>query len=212
MMCASGHECSPRPTSVQRGQGICETCAGRDTKVAEEWFRALLAEAGAVLLEPEWLGARVRHRVRCAAGHISTPLPNGVQQGNGLCRHCTGKTWDAFYVVVNNDAELLKFGITHGSGRIRLNDHRRDGFVTVRRFLPALPGDIAQNLERDVRSTLCLAGEVPVRGREYYPDRVTALVLDIVEHYPIPGNAKGHPSELELVADPHRRTRQMTGL
>jgi hypothetical protein len=185
VMCASGHQCSPRPESVQQGQGICQTCAGRDTKVAEAWFRARLAEAGAVLLEPKWLGARVRHRVRCVAGHISTPLPNGVQQGQGVCRHCAGKSWDAFYVVADESAELLKFGITTGTGRVRLNDHRRDGFVTVLRFLSNLPGDTAPDLERDVKSALHLAGETPVRGREYYQDHVTALVLDVVDHYPI---------------------------
>lgn len=184
VMCASGHECSPRPDAVQQGQGICRTCADCDTNVAEARFRDRLAEAGAVLLEPKWLGARVRHRVRCAAGHVSTPLPNGVQQGHGVCRHCSGKTWDAFYVVVDDDAALLKFGITTGNGKRRLTEHRRAGFTTVHRFLPGLAGDAALNLERDVRAALRLADEVPVRGREYYPAKVTALVLDVVDHYP----------------------------
>lgn len=137
------------------------------------------------MLEPEWLGARVRHRIRCAAGHISTPLPNGVQQGHGVCRHCSGKSWDAFYIVTNDDAGMLKYGITTGTGRSRLNDHRRQGFVTVHRFLSGLPGDTAPRLERHVGATLRLAGEEPVRGREYYPDHVTALVLKTVDTYPI---------------------------
>lgn len=182
--CAAGHECSPRPDGVQRGQGICQTCAGRDTKVAEAWFRARLTEAGAVLLEPKWLSARVRHRVRCVAGHVSTPLPNGVQQGHGVCRYCAGKTWDAFYVVADDDAALLKFGITTGSGKRRLTEHRRAGFTTVHRFLPDLANNVALSLERDVRAALRLAGMEPVRGREYYTASVTALVLDIVDHYP----------------------------
>lgn len=202
VMCAAGHQCRPRPTSVQRGQGICETCAGRDTAAAEAWFRARLAQDGAVLLEPKWLGARVRHRIRCSAGHISTPLPNGVQQGNGLCRDCSGKNWDVFYVVGNDDAELVKFGITSGSGRRRLYDHRRDGFVTVHRLLSGLPDAAAPSLERDVQAVLRLAGEEPVRGREYYPDRVTALVLDIVDNYPglRPGTTKA-TSLLGLMAN-----------
>jgi hypothetical protein len=109
-----------------------------------------------------------------------------VQQGQGVCRYCAGKAWDAFYVVADESAALLKFGITTGNGRSRLNDHRRDGFGTVYRFLPGLPGDTAPCLEREVQATLRLAGEVPVRGREYYRDHVTALVLDVVDHYPIP--------------------------
>jgi len=184
VMCAAGHECSPAPSSVQQGQGICQTCAGRDTNVAEAWFRARLDEAGAVLLEPRWLGARVRHRVRCAAGHVSTPLPNGVQQGHGVCRYCAGKTWDAFYVVADEDAGLLKFGITTGNGKRRLTEHRRAGFDTVHRFLPGLADDVALSLERDVRAALRLAAEEPMRGREYYSSTVTALVLDIVDHHP----------------------------
>ncbi|MEU2730105.1 hypothetical protein ABZ650_20550 [Streptomyces griseoviridis] len=182
--CAFGHECSPRPDAVQRGQGICQTCAGRDTYAAEAWFRSQLAAAGATLLERKWLGARVRHRVRCAAGHVSTPMPNGVQQGHGVCRYCAGKTWDAFYVVADEEAALLKFGITTGTGKRRLAEHRRAGFTTVHRFLAELADGVALNLERDVRATLLLAGEGSARGREYFPDLVTALVLDIVDNYP----------------------------
>lgn len=184
VVCASGHECCPRPDGVARGQGICQTCAGRDTKAAETWFRARLAKDGAVLLEPKWLGARVRHRVRCSAGHVSTPLPNGVQQGHGVCRYCAGKTWDAFYVVANDDAGLLKFGITTGSGKRRLTEHRRAGFATVHRFLPGLTDNTALNLERHVRAALRIAAEEPVYGREYYSGSVTALVLNIVDRYP----------------------------
>jgi hypothetical protein len=109
-----------------------------------------------------------------------------VQQGGGICRYCARKIWDAFYVVTDDTAALVKFGITTGNGRSRLNEHRRDGFDTVHRFLAALPGDTAPALERDVKAALRLAGEVPVRGLEYYRDHVTALVLDVVDHYPIP--------------------------
>ncbi len=107
-----------------------------------------------------------------------------MQEGGGVCATCAGKTWDAFYVVAHDEALLLKFGITNGSGKRRLNEHRRAGFATVHRFLPGLPGSVALDLERDVRATLRLAAEEPVRGREYYSAAVTALVLDIVDHYP----------------------------
>ncbi|MFF8610813.1 hypothetical protein ACF06X_33445 [Streptomyces sp. NPDC015346] len=136
-------------------------------------------------MEPTWLGNSQPHLVLCAAGHECTPRPESVQQGQGLCRRCAGKTWDAFYVVADSDAELVKFGITSGSGRRRLAHHRRDGFDTVHRFLSGLPGDTAPSLERDVLATLRLAGEEPIRGYEYFPDRLTALVLDVVDNYPI---------------------------
>ncbi|MDF2254718.1 hypothetical protein [Streptantibioticus ferralitis] len=43
--------------------------------------------------------------------------------------------------------------------------------------LTGLPAAVALELERSVKATLRLAGELPVRGREYYSDRVTALVI-----------------------------------
>lgn len=182
--CVRGHEVTTTPSQVRARRTCCRTCSRRDSDAAAREFRARLTQMGATLLEPKWLGNQYPHRVMCAAGHQCSPRPESVQQGQGVCRRCAGKTWDAFYVVVDPDAKLLKFGITSGSGRRRLGHHRRDGFVTVHRFLSGLPGDTAPRLERDVRATLILAGEEAVRGREYYSDRVTALVLDIVDHYP----------------------------
>lgn len=183
--CSQGHEVTTTPNHVRSKSSFCRVCSRRDSSVAAQKFSERLAEIGAVLLEPEWLGNGRPHRVRCASGHECTPRPDAVQGGQGICRRCAGKTWDAFYVVVDSDAELLKFGITSGNGRPRLRHHRRDGFVTVHRFLSGLPGDTAPRLENDVRATLRLAGERPVRGREYYSEHVTALVLDVVDHYPI---------------------------
>ncbi|MFZ4266570.1 hypothetical protein ACOZDX_13650, partial [Streptomyces arboris] len=88
--CLRGHDCTPRPTDIQRGQGLCRACAGNDPESAETAFRARLAELGAVLLESEWLGSGTPHRVRCAKGHGCTPRPNSVQKGQGLCRACAG--------------------------------------------------------------------------------------------------------------------------
>ena len=73
---------------VQQGQGICKACAGNDPRVAEAAFRARLAELGAKLLEPEWLGSKARYHVVCAAGHDSWATPNHVQQRGGVCREC----------------------------------------------------------------------------------------------------------------------------
>ena len=182
--CAQGHEVTTRPNQVRGRNSCCRICSRRDSDTAAREFSERLAELGAVLLETKWLGNRNPHRVLCSSGHQCSPRPESVQQGQGICRRCSGKTWDAFYVVANEDAELLKFGITSGSGRPRLRHHRRDGFDTVHRFLSGLPGDTAPQLERDVLAALRCAGEEAVRGREYYPDRVTALVLDIVDHYP----------------------------
>jgi hypothetical protein len=89
--CAAGHECTPRPNSVAFGQGICRACAGfRTPAEVEAAFRARLAELGAELLEP-YHGASKPHRVRCAAGHITTPRPAVLAwKGGGICRACAG--------------------------------------------------------------------------------------------------------------------------
>lgn len=183
VLCSAGHECTPRPSNAQE-HGICEACARRCTRSAEAAFRARIEELGAVLLEPRWLGNDRSHRVLCAAGHTCYPRPAHVQQGHGVCRFCANKEWDTFYVVADNAAGLIKFGITNGTGRARLARHRRDGFTTVLRLLQGLSADTSVRLESDVLATLRLAREEPARGREYFPVHVVALVLDVVDHYP----------------------------
>lgn len=178
--CANGHENRPRPDNVQRW-GICRTCAGNDTKVAEAAFLARLAQCGATLLEPAWLGASTPHRVRCAQGHDCAPRPHGVLQGDGICRTCAGKVWDVFYVVVDDINDVVKFGITSGDPRPRLYRHARDGFDCVIRLVEGLPADFAPRLERAVLAALRDAHEAPVRGREYFPARILGLVLDVVD-------------------------------
>src|SRR4051812_21106830 len=36
LICAQGHSCAPRPDNLLRGQGPCQTCAGRDRTAAAE--------------------------------------------------------------------------------------------------------------------------------------------------------------------------------
>ncbi|MER6367359.1 hypothetical protein ABT255_03085 [Streptomyces mirabilis] len=184
VLCSAGHDCSPRPVDVAWGANVCRTCAQRDSHMAEQVFRQRLADLGATLLESKWLGNKTPHRVVCAAGHECRPMPNHALW-HGICLKCRGWNTNAFYVLTNEDAGVLKVGITSGNGRRRLAHHAADGFTTVHRFLTELPDGVAPDLERHVLATLKLAREHPVRGREYFPDRARALVLDIVDNYPI---------------------------
>lgn len=179
--CRSGHICRPRPNSVQQGGGLCIICAGRDLEKLWQAFKERVAELGGTVLEPEWLGSDVPHRIRCAEGHERSTRPNGVARGRGICRTCAGCLWDVFYVLADQGNASIKFGITSGDPRPRLQDHARAGFTTLVRLLTGLPDAFA--LERDVKATLALAGEKPVRGREYFDVRVLATVLDVVDHY-----------------------------
>ncbi|MFE9793525.1 hypothetical protein ACFYRL_17505 [Streptomyces goshikiensis] len=108
--CIAGHDCNPRPASVQQGQGICRTCAGQDPRVAEAAFRARLAELGATLLEPEWLGSSRPHQARCAAGHACAPIPTAAQRNHGICRTCAGN--DPRVAEAEFRARLAELGAT----------------------------------------------------------------------------------------------------
>lgn len=89
--CAKGHINSPRPNSVQQGQGICRTCGGQDG--AESWrlFRERVASLGGIVLETHWLGTTTPHRVKCREGHEGAPRPSAVQAGQGICRPCANR-------------------------------------------------------------------------------------------------------------------------
>lgn len=182
--CRTGHGCSPLPYLVFARGRICRTCARRDPEASWAAFHARVEELGGTVLEPTWKGALSPHKIRCSEGHESTPRPGDVGQGQGICFKCRGRIWDVFYVVVNDVSDVVKFGVTSGTAQKRLADHARDGFVRVVRIHVNLPGDTAPELERTIVAALKDAREKPVRGREYYPAHVIALVLDLVDNHP----------------------------
>lgn len=178
--CAAGHAVAPRPANVQQGVGICRTCAGLDPKAAEAAFRAALAEAGASLLEPRWLGVETPHRVRCAAGHEATPMPSNVRRGQGICHACS-YTWDIFYVVRHPARDIVKFGVTSNDPRVRLAAHARNGFTEVLRLHTNVGDGIA--VERSMTLALLAADYKPVQGREYYPGAALDVILGVVDSF-----------------------------
>lgn len=177
--CAAGHFRQVRPINIHHGQGACHVCSGYTPEVAEAAFRVRLAELGAVLLEPAWLGSQVPHQVRCAAGHRCAPWPAAVLRGQGICPACRGAIWDVLYVVTS--ALSVKFGITSGDPRPRLAVHHKAGYRTVARLATGLPDGAAPSTERAIRAALESAGERPVKGREYYDISCLALILDIAD-------------------------------
>ncbi len=50
-----------------------------------------MAEIGALVVEPEWLGGKNPHRVTCARGHECRPRPSDALKGHGICLTCVGK-------------------------------------------------------------------------------------------------------------------------
>ncbi|MFC8915960.1 hypothetical protein ACFT5C_09325 [Streptomyces sp. NPDC057116] len=138
-----------------------------------------MEELGGTVVESAWLGDGTAHQLICREGHRTRTIPSGVKQGQGICRHCAGKTWDVFYVV--ESTHHVKFGITSGDPRPRLRTHAKDGFTDERRVIRDLPGDFAPDLEAGVRLALADEGLKPVRGREYFPSAATPLILSIVD-------------------------------
>ncbi|MEV0556271.1 hypothetical protein AB0I27_22815 [Streptomyces sp. NPDC050597] len=103
-----------------------------------------------------------------------------------------------FYVVADEIADTVKFGITSGDPSPRLYDHARDGFDSVVRLIEGLPGDLAPRLERAVLAALRDAREMPVRGREYFPARTLGLILDVVDGWTTSPGPAGGPEQLAL--------------
>lgn len=176
LICIVGHPCSPMPANVQRGQGICKICVGNDPVRADKEHRARVTAQGGQCIYTNWRGARVPHDLICAAGHLCSPAPCSVKAGTGICRICSGRAWDVFYVVVDPLKHAVKFGISSGDPRPRLGVHRREGFTDVQLLRCDIPR--ARMIEADTRAVLREAGLVPLRGREYFDISALALILD----------------------------------
>lgn len=181
--CAAGHDCTPRPNNVANGQGICIVCGGRSSMAAWAEFKDRVTAQGGEVLATAWKGKDAPHAIRCGRGHVGHPTPNSIRKGNGICHTCAHRVWDAFYVVRHPRANTLKFGITSGDPRARLADHARDGFTEVLRCSASLPTGEAKALEDELMTLLRCAGVRPVRGREYFSDAVSAVVLSTVDEW-----------------------------
>lgn len=88
VICPAGHECWPRLKSLRAGNGLCLTCAGQDSRIAEAVFRANIEGQGGTVTEPTWLGAGTPHRVMCPAGHECRPRPAAVSPTRLPCPKC----------------------------------------------------------------------------------------------------------------------------
>jgi hypothetical protein len=183
-ICREGHECKPRPDCVGQGQGICAICAGNDPATAWRLFQERVAALGGQVIELAWLGTGVAHRVVCREGHETTVHPGSVRSGQGICRFCKGLEWDVFYIVTNDQEGRVKFGVTSGSSKQRLQrlqTHRRAGYKSVARVFRGLSDAAA--LESSMKAKLDAAGFKPVQGREYFDVIHLPLILTIAEEW-----------------------------
>jgi hypothetical protein len=91
---------------------------------------------------------------------------------------------DAFYVVTDYQGATVKFGITRGGARARLDSHRQDGYPVRKLLLTSMPAGMAEDMERALLRAMGYIGTEPVRGREYFPGECLELILMLAEHFP----------------------------
>ena len=179
--CSAGHYCHPIPNQVRQRGGLCPTCTGRDPAMAEARLYRAVADANAEILG-EYVTARVPVLLRCGAGHLTSPTPDAIQQGQGVCKQCW-YDWSTFYVLINRTLGRVKFGVTSSDPRPRIKAHRGRGYRETVRVLRDFPD--AFRLEQHVIATLRDAGIPPVHGREYYDLDPLPVVLDVVDGWSV---------------------------
>src|SRR6185437_11821175 len=103
-ICKNGHKCSPTPHNIQRGNGMCITCAGKDFKVAKANFYKRIEELEGKVVG-EYTGSSSKVECVCKNGHICNPYPNNIQQGQGMCQKCKQSGGEIFISIV---LELLR--------------------------------------------------------------------------------------------------------
>ena len=166
VQCQAGHDCKPRPGSIQQGRGVCRTCAGQDPIQAEKECRATLIAAGHTPMWTAWLGTDRPHQVRCVNGHDCKPRPSSIQQGRGPCPICACQLANVFYVVESPLCGDIKFGHTSNDPRPRLAVHRSEVYASTILYLATeLPIGRGRVVESIVLAELGAAGFSPWRGR-----------------------------------------------
>jgi hypothetical protein len=169
------------------------TCAGKDPAAAEAGSRARLEELGATLLEPEWRGVDNPHLVKCREGHLTRPAPTNARQGHGICRFCAGSEWDVFYIVTGSG--IVKFGITTGTATTVSPSTPPRGSPTSSTWQPTSPAQSHSTPRTPSRPLWPTAGEIPVRGREYFEISCLALILDVASSWLTPADRAKAPRE-----------------
>jgi hypothetical protein len=187
--CAFGHITPVLPSNTQQRGFRCSVCAGRDPALAFADFKARLASLRIPITldasETKWHLNQETYHAHCAEGHPCLPMPNRIKNGRGGCDVCANKYSDVVYVVTGPNG--LKFGITSGDPRPRLNDHKRisgGGYdTTVRLWTGLRPFGRAREVELNLRDGLADRDHHPLPGtKEYFPAASLPLVLHILDN------------------------------
>jgi hypothetical protein len=186
--CVFGHVRPVLPSNTQQRGFRCSACAGRDPDLAFADFKARLARLPIpITLDPSETGWHLNqqtYQAHCAESHPCLPMPNRIKNGRGGCDICANKYSDVFYVVTGPNG--LKFGITSGDPRSRLNDHKRisgGGYdTTVRLWTGLRPFGRAREVELDLKDALAGRCHHALPGtKEYFLAASLPLVLRVLD-------------------------------
>lgn len=180
VVCKAGHSTSKRPSGLRDGQGLCLTCANKDPIEAENGFHERVENLGGTVLG-KWINALTPTHVICRNGHDCYPRPGNIKQGRGICRFCSNKTWDIFYIVVNKNLNILKIGITSGDPRPRLLNHKSNGYEDI---ILIVNNPNAHDLENFILRSLRANKYSPSIRNEYFDLKyINSIYASIEEWY-----------------------------
>lgn len=111
-ICPLDHDCNPAPCNVMRGQGICDICANRSTKISGERYIACIKLQGAKFApEQKYKNNRTPVDLICKENHLCRPIPANVMNGKqGVCRKCANQDPEDSENFFRHDITEIKKG------------------------------------------------------------------------------------------------------
>lgn len=138
-LCPQGHEVSPAPNAIKKGQGWCKNCAAKKKNAAKlsKHRAAFLARAGidGVTILGPYVDWHTPILCRCSKGHLCNPRPADIMsKGTGWCAGCAWNEFRILYLVVGEFEGKWWAKIGRASREIRLKDHLRNGWQSYARW------------------------------------------------------------------------------
>jgi hypothetical protein len=87
-VCKNNHTCYPYPTNIQRGLGMCLTCAGQNPLEVEKKFINFVIQKGGEIIG-KYDGSKTSVHCKCKYGHDCYPTPETLQSYGTFCITCT---------------------------------------------------------------------------------------------------------------------------
>jgi hypothetical protein len=86
--CGQGHSCSPTPSCIRDGWGMCPICSNTCPETAKQNFIKNIQNLGGTVVG-EYINSQTKVECKCKKGHLCNPIPGNIQQGkSGLCKEC----------------------------------------------------------------------------------------------------------------------------